>query len=416
MRSWLQFIFLLVALSASAMTARPTGYGAVPGYRPVALGYGADLAQASAWRGRWPDITGYYNIGMRLYDPVAGIWLSYDPTWNASDPNYLTFASGDPIMGFDSDGRLASGFYAGLTDQTVSGSASSSFMAGYYGGGITSQFNQGWDNGEAIVENAATFGQVSSLSSYADSLQGDDYDWSRGLADVGVGAAYAATGLGLLEASPTLYVAAVSASQNPATLLAGGAAAAAAYTYSEGGSPEDVAYSGASAALMTYAAAPFLMYGSAPEEAPGPVPVNTTPATTPALDPVQLLQDLTDQQSAALNANPALAQAVLSQGELQAAQAQPYLNPVAYGNAVQRLVDEQIETSPTYGSILKPVGGPNNPDYIGIGTAEGMNFDITTPAHVPAHLARPIYGQGLNVITYQRAPGWTAPPPSTQQQ
>ena len=31
-----------------------------------------------------------------------------------------------------------------------------------------------------------------------------------------------------------------------------------------------------------------------------------------------------------------------------------------------------------------------------------MNFDITTPGQVGAHLARPGYGQGLNVVTYLR--------------
>lgn len=91
--------------------ARPTGYGAVPGYRPVALAHGGDLAQASAWRGRWPDITGYYQIGRRTYDPIAGMWLSYDPTWNERDPNYLTFSGDDPINSFDSDGRITRGLY-----------------------------------------------------------------------------------------------------------------------------------------------------------------------------------------------------------------------------------------------------------------------------------------------------------------
>jgi RHS repeat-associated protein len=92
-------------------TARPTGYGAVPGYRPQALGHGADISLSSAWRGRWVDITGYYQIGMRTYDPVTGMWLSYDSAWNERDPNYLTFAGGDPIRYFDADGRCVE--YAG---------------------------------------------------------------------------------------------------------------------------------------------------------------------------------------------------------------------------------------------------------------------------------------------------------------
>ena len=85
--------------------ARPSGYGAVPGYRPMALGSGASIALSSAWRGHWVDITGYYNVGLRPYDPVSGRWLTYDSVWNERDPNYYSFAGGEPIMGFDSDGR-----------------------------------------------------------------------------------------------------------------------------------------------------------------------------------------------------------------------------------------------------------------------------------------------------------------------
>jgi RHS repeat-associated protein len=87
--------------------ARPTGYGAVPGYRPVALANSANMPQSSAWRGRWPDITGYYHIGLRDLYPVSGGWLSSDSVWNERDPNWYTFAGGEPIMGFDADGRLA---------------------------------------------------------------------------------------------------------------------------------------------------------------------------------------------------------------------------------------------------------------------------------------------------------------------
>jgi len=90
----------------SWIPARPTGYGAVPGYRPVALTYGADMAQSSAWRGHWVDITGYHQIGLRPYDSISGRWLTYDSVWNQRDPNYYSFAGGEPIIGFDSDGRI----------------------------------------------------------------------------------------------------------------------------------------------------------------------------------------------------------------------------------------------------------------------------------------------------------------------
>jgi RHS repeat-associated protein len=86
--------------------ARPTGYGAVPGYRPVALANSANVPQASAWRGHWPDITGYYHIGLRDLYPVSGGWLSSDSIWNERDPNWYTFAGGDPVNHGDWDGRL----------------------------------------------------------------------------------------------------------------------------------------------------------------------------------------------------------------------------------------------------------------------------------------------------------------------
>lgn len=91
--------------AASWILARPTAYGAVPGYRPVAYGNGVDLAQSSVWRGREVDVTGYYHLGLRDYDPVSGQWLSYDPMWNDRDPNGQSFCGGDPVNGFDPQGK-----------------------------------------------------------------------------------------------------------------------------------------------------------------------------------------------------------------------------------------------------------------------------------------------------------------------
>ncbi len=103
--------------------SRPTGYGAVPGYRPVALDNGADIAQSSAWRGREMDLTGYIQLGLRPYDPISGRWLTYDSVWNERDPNYYSFCGGNPVGYFDSDGRLTSGFYNG-TENLIGGAAS----------------------------------------------------------------------------------------------------------------------------------------------------------------------------------------------------------------------------------------------------------------------------------------------------
>ena len=134
---------------------RPTGYGAVPGYRPVALGHGADIALSSAWRGRWPDITGYYQIGIRMYDPVAGMWLSYDSTWNERDPNYLTFCGGDPINGFDSDGRCVEGFVAGRNENGSPADASAAYATSEYYGEITHYLCQDVINGSVSAAQTA---------------------------------------------------------------------------------------------------------------------------------------------------------------------------------------------------------------------------------------------------------------------
>ncbi len=88
--------------------ARPTGYGAVHDYRPLLLGHGGNLVQSSAWRGRWMDISGLVWLGARNYDPVAGRFMESDQVWSARDPNYYSFCGGDPINGFDPDGRCVS--------------------------------------------------------------------------------------------------------------------------------------------------------------------------------------------------------------------------------------------------------------------------------------------------------------------
>ena len=77
----------------------------MPGFRPVAYGNGVDFPMSTAWRGREVDVTGYYCLGERYYDPISGQWLSYDPLWNAGDPNGQSFCGGDPVNGFDPNGK-----------------------------------------------------------------------------------------------------------------------------------------------------------------------------------------------------------------------------------------------------------------------------------------------------------------------
>lgn len=71
---------------------------------------------------------------------------------------------------------------------------------------------------------------------------------------------------------------------------------------------------------------------------------------------------------------------------------------------------QQIRQS-TFDSLLfKHVGGPSRPDFVGRGLIGGVNFDITTPAQVNAHLVRPNYGPGLRFGVYERPPEFTVFP------
>jgi len=87
--------------------SRVTAYGSVPGYAPLPLGDGAKIVAACAWRGKWADITGLVWIGNRYYCPAEGRWLSFDQSWNETDPNGFTFCGGQPVTAFDADGMIA---------------------------------------------------------------------------------------------------------------------------------------------------------------------------------------------------------------------------------------------------------------------------------------------------------------------
>ncbi|HEV2319936.1 MAG TPA: DUF6531 domain-containing protein [Verrucomicrobiae bacterium] len=138
-------------------SARPTGYGAVPNYRPMALGSGGNIAQSSAWRGHWVDITGYYNVGMRPYDPVSGAWLTFDSAWNGRDPNYYTFCGGDPVNYFDADGRFSAQNYQNQNPANAIGSIYNSYVNTYgqvLDGGVDNTLDYLFSNDAAFRANA----------------------------------------------------------------------------------------------------------------------------------------------------------------------------------------------------------------------------------------------------------------------
>jgi RHS repeat-associated protein len=246
--------------------SRPTGYGAVPGYRPITPGSSGSnilsLVMETACRDRITESIGLTWLGANWYDPVSGQFVSPDALGHDSSPSLYSFCQGNPLDYWDPDGRCVNGAIAGWNSAPVPANASSAFMAGYYSGGVTAGFGEGWNEGSAIVSDTATFGQVNSLHSYTSTLQGGVYDWSRGFAAAGVGSAALATGGAILEASPALYVGAATASANPWAYVAAGGAISGYESYRQGASAGDIAASAMVGAGMTYAYSPFPITGN----------------------------------------------------------------------------------------------------------------------------------------------------------
>jgi len=72
----------------------------------------------------------------------------------------------------------------------LAANSTGSFDAGYWVGGVLGGFNQGYQEGAAIVADTATLGEVDSIHSYANTACKAGYiDASRGLAAVGIGSA-----------------------------------------------------------------------------------------------------------------------------------------------------------------------------------------------------------------------------------
>jgi RHS repeat-associated protein len=122
---------------------------------------------AAIWRSRGIDPGGFYNLGARYYDPVAGHFLSPDPLGYEASMDLHSFCLGDPINRFDPTGRFGkeafNGAQAGMADagengiSSFNGFGSSSNMKGIYA------FEDDFEQGEKDVLfacNVATNGMT----------------------------------------------------------------------------------------------------------------------------------------------------------------------------------------------------------------------------------------------------------------
>ncbi len=100
----------VATISNGSVTWNPTkvaGYGPLPDSTATPLTDATQLAQATVWRGRRIDPTGFYYLGSRYYEPTSGRFLSCDPLSFAAGTSLYALCNGDPVNHWDPDGRCS---------------------------------------------------------------------------------------------------------------------------------------------------------------------------------------------------------------------------------------------------------------------------------------------------------------------
>lgn len=102
--------------TVSWFATRVGAYGPLPSSQAEVLTDITRVAEATAWRSRRMDATGFYYLGARYYDSTSGRFLSADPRGHGASMSLYDFANGDPVNYFDADGRCATKFGNGAYD------------------------------------------------------------------------------------------------------------------------------------------------------------------------------------------------------------------------------------------------------------------------------------------------------------
>lgn len=95
----------IAGATANWNPVRIGGYGAALGYQAPVLSLSTTLAESLMWRSGHIDPTGFYWLGARYYDPIAGRFLSADPFGHDASLDLYSAFNGNPINCFDPTGR-----------------------------------------------------------------------------------------------------------------------------------------------------------------------------------------------------------------------------------------------------------------------------------------------------------------------
>lgn len=71
-----------------------------------------------------------------------------------------------------------------------------------------------------------------------------------------------------------------------------------------------------------------------------------------------------------------------------------------YGRALERAVARTIGMSDRLSSLFRYKGDSPGPDFVGMGDAAGLSFEVTTFKGIAEHLSRP-YGGDIIVTPYE---------------
>ncbi|MBW8780720.1 MAG: hypothetical protein JF599_02365 [Verrucomicrobia bacterium] len=188
----------VASVTAGAISWFPTrvgAYGPLPNSHAEVLTDITRVAEATAWRSRRSDPTGFYNLGARYYEPTTARFLSPDPMGHAASMSLYDFASGDPVNHFDADGR----FVIGAIVDGIIGAGSAYIGARAQGGSIGSALGKAaiggvigavvgaLDPSEGVVTSAAIgamtglitneAGQILEASEKAGGIEGFQMDY-----------------------------------------------------------------------------------------------------------------------------------------------------------------------------------------------------------------------------------------------
>jgi RHS repeat-associated protein len=155
---------VLATISGTTTTWNPVrvdGYGPALGYQASPLTAGTPLADTLVWRSRGIDPSGFYNLGARYYDPLAGHFLSADPLGHAGSMDLQSFCNGDPVNSFDPTGRFGKSVFNGAVSaigDAMDFSGGPSYESEMGNGSTT--FGLAYDLTTVVVDTLAQVGVV----------------------------------------------------------------------------------------------------------------------------------------------------------------------------------------------------------------------------------------------------------------